>query len=544
MSSSHEEIAPQRSDSSAVTSLKGERPDGEQHAYRINDSGGKKAQHPDEPIEPIPSLSTSAPYSIFDRRQKALIVTIVSIAATFSGLASNIYFPSIPAIASSLAVTPELINLTVTSYMIFQGLSPTMWASIADVHGRRVTYICTFLVFFAACIGLAETRAYAQLLVLRCVQSTGSASTIAIGAGVVGDITTREERGGYMGVFQAGLLIPLAAGPVLGGVFAQTLGWRAIFWFLAIYSGTFLVLLICFLPETLRALVGNGSIPPKGLSKSLLSIYVHRRQATNDASLAELQPTRSSSSGTNGKRKLPSIDFLSPLRILFGGEVTCAIVFLSIYYTVWQMTVTVMSTLFQQIYELSSIQIGLTFIANGAGSMIGTLSTGKFLDYDYKRFKAQYEKDLNSSPATDFPLEKARLRTIYLWSLLQISSTVVFGWTLDRGVHISVPIICTFVLGWAATSIQSVITTFLVDVFPKRSASATAALNLSRCLMGAGGTAAVLPITNGIGVGWTFTLFTGIMASAIALIEVQMRLGGKWRKSKEVEIMGEAMEKG
>ena len=63
----------------------------------------------------------SIPYSIFTSKQKALIITIVSIAATFSAFASNIYFPAIPAIAIDLSVTPELINLTVTSYMILQG---------------------------------------------------------------------------------------------------------------------------------------------------------------------------------------------------------------------------------------------------------------------------------------------------------------------------------------------------------------------------------------------------------------------------------------
>jgi hypothetical protein len=54
-------------------------------------------------------------YSIFTSRQKALIVTLVAVAATFSGFASNIYFPAIPTIASDLGVTSELVNLTVTS---------------------------------------------------------------------------------------------------------------------------------------------------------------------------------------------------------------------------------------------------------------------------------------------------------------------------------------------------------------------------------------------------------------------------------------------
>ena len=116
------------------------------------------------------------------------------------------------------------MSLTVTSYLIFQGIAPSLWGPVSDVKGRRIAYICTFLVFIGACIGLAETKNYAALVVLRCLQSTGSASTIAIGSGVIGDITTRAELGGFMGIFQAGLLAPVAVRPVIGGALAGLLG--------------------------------------------------------------------------------------------------------------------------------------------------------------------------------------------------------------------------------------------------------------------------------------------------------------------------------
>ncbi len=351
----------------------------------------------------------------------------------------------------------------------------------------------------------------------------------------------REERGGYMGIYQAGLLGPLAIGPILGGIFSQTLGWRwvivrvtsifandsrAIFWFLTIYGGIFLIFLVLFLPETLRSMVGNGSHPAKGLSKSPFSSW-HQRRLNRNRTLDTDNPVlvRSVTASSIGKKL--SVDFLGPIHIIGSIEVIFLILFLAVYYTVWQMTVTVMSTLFSEIYGLADIEIGLTFIGNGAGCLIGTFSTGKILDYHYRIFKQTY-----TGTPDDFPLEKVRLKTVWLWSALEIACTIVFGWTLDYHVHISVPIICTFILGWSSTSIIGIISTFLIDVYPTKGASATAALNMARCLMGAGGSAAVLPIVNAIGVGWTFTVLVGLMLVSIGLLIIQMKMGLKWRQRR------------
>ncbi|KAK1994870.1 major facilitator superfamily transporter [Colletotrichum falcatum] len=476
-----------------------------------------------------PSVEPDEPYSIFDTRQKWLIISVVSTAATFSGFASNIYFPALPTIADDLGVSVELVSLTVTSYLVFQGLAPSFWGPVSDVKGRRAAYGCTFAVFLAACVGLAETRTYAALVALRCLQSAGSASTIAIGSGVVGDITTREERGGYMGVFQAGLLVPVAVGPVIGGALAGSLGWRSIFWFLAVYCGAFLAFLILLLPETLRSVVGNGSrVPPSRIARYPLCLYQRSTKvkwaAENMSS--EPQPTK-------------KVDVAGPFRILVSKGAAPIVVFLAVYYAVWQMSITAMSSLFKSQYGLSDTHIGLTFIANGAGSIIGTLVTGRILDIDYRRAKAKYEADddsrntvLTSVAFRDFPIEKARLRLVPIFSLLQCVSVVVFGWTINfsRHVHIAVPIASTFVTGWTAVSTQSLVMTYLIDVFPDRSAAASASLNLARCLLAAGGTSFVMPMVKGIGVGWAFTVCVGMQLAALLGAGVQWRFAAKWRR--------------
>ena len=209
------------------------------------------------------------------------------------------------------------------------------------------------------------------------------------------------------------------------------------------------------------------------------------------------------------------------------------------------MSITAMSTLFKERFGLNETQIGLTFIANGVGSMVGTLVSGKILDKDYRRVRAKHEAqlpqsiiDLGTGLSTsttnsedNFPLEKARLRLIPIFSVVQCVSILVFGWTIEypSQVPIAIPIISTFITGWTVVSTQSMIMTYLVDVFPDRSAAASASLNLARCLFAAGGTSFVMPMVNGTGVGWAFSICSLFQAVALIPVAIQHKYAGVWR---------------
>ena len=139
-------------------------------------------------------------YSVFNERQRRFIVVMVACGGFFSPLSANIYFPALTALSADLRVSNELINLSLTSYMIFQGLAPTIFGDLADMTGRRPTYILGFIIYIGANVGLALQNNYAALLVLRCLQSTGSSGTVALGNGVVADISSSGERGKFMGM--------------------------------------------------------------------------------------------------------------------------------------------------------------------------------------------------------------------------------------------------------------------------------------------------------------------------------------------------------
>ena len=119
-------------------------------------------------------------YSHFTNPTKRWIVFLVALAGFFSPLSANIYFPALNYIATELSVSLELMNLTITAYLVCQGVVPFIIGGLADSHGRRPLYLIVFTVYFAANVGLAVQTSYPALLLLRILQSSGSSGKLSI----------------------------------------------------------------------------------------------------------------------------------------------------------------------------------------------------------------------------------------------------------------------------------------------------------------------------------------------------------------------------
>ncbi|KAK1721095.1 LOW QUALITY PROTEIN: hypothetical protein BDP67DRAFT_594252 [Colletotrichum lupini] len=92
----------------------------------------------------VQELEPEPPYHVFTKKQKWVVIVIIGAAGLFSGLSSNIYFLALDTIARDLNISSQIVSLTITSYLIIQGISPLIWGSISDTLGRRLIYIASF----------------------------------------------------------------------------------------------------------------------------------------------------------------------------------------------------------------------------------------------------------------------------------------------------------------------------------------------------------------------------------------------------------------
>lgn len=151
-----------------------------QNGHRARFMASNGAEPNEKPNPSIPYAHDGNVYSTFSQTSKRGISFAASFAAMFSGLSSFIYYPAISPIAADLHTSIELVNLTITSYMIVSGIAPSIIGDLADRTGRRPLYIATFAIYFAANIGLALQNSYAALFVLRMLQSAGSSGLLCL----------------------------------------------------------------------------------------------------------------------------------------------------------------------------------------------------------------------------------------------------------------------------------------------------------------------------------------------------------------------------
>jgi multidrug resistance protein len=467
------------------------------------------------------SVADQTPYSTFTLSEKRGIVFLVAVAGFFSPFSAFIYFPALNAIAQSLSVSLELMNLTITMYLLIQGIVPSVFGDLSDTLGRRPTYLLVFLIYLFASLGLAFQDSYTALLVLRMVQSAGSSGTIALAYGVIGDIAPQHERGGYVGIAHIGFNSAPSLGPILGGVLAQTVGWRWIFRTLVIFSGLTLILFLVFLPETLRKIVGNGSKPASGMNLSLLQLL--RSDQT-----PQLRGDRS--------YRRPQVRVPNPfkcVRMIFHKNTALVLSSNAIFYMKYSCVQASLSPLLMKTYGLNTLQAGLTYLAFGIASAVASYGAGKITDYDYRKTASAHGFSINNvsgDKLMEFPIEKARLRSVWYYIFISSTSTLGYGWAVQRRAHLAVPLVMQFLVGLAVTGIFNVCNTLIVDLHPDAPATASASVSITRCLTAAVGLSVQQLLFDSIGVGWTFTLIAGLCYVTVPCLVVVKCRGWDWRR--------------
>lgn len=157
------------------------------------------------------------------------------------------------------------------------------------------------------------------------------------------------------------------------------------------------------------------------------------------------------------------------------------------------------------------------------------------MDWNYRRLTRKHNLPVEKKRAADlrnFPIEKARLQPVFIMAPLVSVTCISFGWAMQRRANLAVPLILEFIMGYVQVSASNNLSSLLVDLFPDRPSTATAASNLMRCWIGGGMTAAISPMLSGMGWGWCFTFLGLLYIPGMALLWLEYKRGMRWRAER------------
>ncbi|KAK7949339.1 major facilitator superfamily transporter, partial [Apiospora aurea] len=463
--------------------------------------------------DPQPEAAPT-PYTLFTNQERWCIVVLIALVGWFSTLSSFIYYPAIPMVAQGLQTSVALINLSVTSYMVLSGIAPAFVGEASDIFGRRPIYGLTLTLYIAANVGIALQHSFAALLVLRMLQSAGISGTFSVAYGVIADIAAPSERGA--------ITTAPSLGPVIGGALAAREGWRWIFWFLAISSGACLIAMTLALPETNRALVSNGGLPPTPTPWSQPLIAGIMRPWNHDRG--------PSAPRVVVKKRVPNP--IGSLRVLTRKDVAVAIIPGSILYMVYSCIHTSLSATFNQTYHLDQLQSGLIYLPFGVGAILSTVVSAKWIDRDYRVVARNHGLPVDKVSGDDllhFPIEEARMRSVFVPTLSAFCGVVTYGWLVEKRIHMAAPLVFLFLAGFSIQTCFNINNTLVVDINQEAPATAQASFNLVRCVLSAVFVGILQEMIDGIGFGWTFTILGLLCLVSAAFYYVQLKHGMRWR---------------
>ena len=225
----------------------------------------------------------------------------------------------------------------------------------------------------------------------------------------------------------------------------------------------------------------------------------------------------------------------SCLVALFNRSNLIILVVGGLQYTVFGCLAASLSSQMIQSYSLSYLTAGLVYLPSGAGGILASYSMGRLLDYDYRVTARRYGLPVSKSTndISKFPIEQARLRSVFPFLVVNALATIGYGWTLHVKAHLAAPLVMQFFTGSASVAIFLVCGSLLTDLNPDRSATVQASYNLIRCALGASGVGALKAAIDGLGIGWCFTTYAFMGALGIPLFLLLKLRGEQWRKKGE-----------
>ena len=349
---------------------------------------------------------------------------------------------------------------------------PLFWSSFSEINGRRTIYISSFLIYFVFNVLSAVSQSISMFLVMRILSGGASASVQAVGAGTIADIWDVKERGKAMGIFYLGPLCGPLLAPIIGGALAQGLGWRSSMWFQVIYGAIIWLLVVFFLPETLKS---RTNLVAEAEAEAFAAVQGEQNVEKDISGATPIRPTLSRTT-TRQSVKLKTRKYAAMFRTCFIDPLAIILnlrfpaVALTVYYAsitfgcLYVLNISVQQTFAAQPYGFPVIIVGLLYIPNSLGYFLSSIVGGRWVDFIMHR-EARKAGRYDEQGKLIFQPEDRMRENAWLGAFMYPAALFWYGWSAQEGVHWICPVSLSHHFHSSLSTTIILVTTFLITSF-------------------------------------------------------------------------------
>lgn len=181
----------------------------------------------------------------------ALLIGVLALLTAVPPLATDMYLPAFPSMATELGTSASSIQLTLTTFLIGLAVGQLVIGPVSDKLGRRLPLIAGAAVCLVAGVACAHAPSIEFLIGARFVQGFAGAAGVVLSRAIIADRTEGSRSAKLFGLMMIiGGVAPVIA-PLIGGAVVDSIGWRGVFWIITGLTAIMLACAIVFVPESL-----------------------------------------------------------------------------------------------------------------------------------------------------------------------------------------------------------------------------------------------------------------------------------------------------
>ena len=157
------------------------------------------------------------------------VIFLLALAAFASSSAFRVCDPLLPLLAREFAVGLTESSYVVTSFSVAYGVLQFFYGPLADRYGKFRTLSYATLGCAVGSLIVATAPSLQIMVFGRFLAGATAAGIVPLSMAWIGDHVPYERRQATLAQFITGTIFGVSLGQLMGGVFADTLGWRAAF---------------------------------------------------------------------------------------------------------------------------------------------------------------------------------------------------------------------------------------------------------------------------------------------------------------------------